>query len=49
MEKIVIITLRRNDSDGESMPHAPLSLPGRGAGDEGFELVLNPVEYQPEA
>ncbi len=33
---IVVITLRRDDSNGESTTHASLSLPGRGAGGEGF-------------
>lgn len=39
--QIVVITFRRDDSDGESTTQAPLSLSGRGAGGEGLELVFN--------
>jgi hypothetical protein len=41
LSKIVVITLCRDDDDGERTTDAPLSLSGRGAGGEGFKLVFN--------
>jgi len=41
---IVVITLRRDDRDGESVKHAPLSPPGRGVGGErGMILCLTEI------